>query len=232
MFRSFSTSAIPRAASRSARCSTRRDTRGTRRPRATARGARSTGSAGHAWYAQRRNPSYPRAAAYPAQPSPLDRGREDERVRHGRCAAHVERGGRARPCPLGDVRRAGLLPEHRRVVVDEAGQLGMPVAGVGDAPVRRVPLDHLDRRQRLPERVLVDPEVGLLQPAVALQVALEVIEECPPRIPECIGLRRPRDGDERAGALVPVAEAVRPGQRGVDRDRAAHTLRRSRGSIW
>ena len=112
-----------------------------------------------------------------------------------------------------------LLAVHERVVVENAVELGVPVACIGNPPRRRVLLDYPDCGERAGELILVDPEIGLLEPALSLKMASQVAEKRMPHLPKHRRFRRPAFMDVVAGWLVQEPEPVRPRKWRVDRDR-------------
>ena len=155
----------------------------------------------------------------PADIAAFDRWRKHERVGLLGSTAHVIRGGGPSCGTSSDLLLARLAGDDRRVIVEERVQLRVPVSRVGDLPRRGVRLDHADRGQRERHFVFIDAEVGAIEPAALLQVALEIGEKHTPHRPECRGVRCPRLVDVVSRSFVQIAEPVPPGKRCIDRDR-------------
>lgn len=76
----------------------------------------------------------------------------------------------------------------------------------------------MDRRQGLFHRILVDSDIGDVQPAFSFQMELEVREEDIPHLLEFLRAWRPVDIRIIARSLVLIAVTESPRNRGIEGD--------------
>ncbi len=94
----------------------------------------------------------------------------------------------------------------------------MPVSGVRDLPPTGMILDHFGGGQGEVQRILIDPKIGLVEPPLLLQMALQIIEKDRPNGLELGGFGRPFLEHIVTGFGVEVAEPVPPRNRRIDGD--------------
>ena len=76
-----------------------------------------------------------------------------------------------------------------RIVIQQLIQLRVPVSRIGDLPFSRMLLDHPGGRHRVLQRILVDPEIGLVEPSLLFQMALQILQKDGPHSLELIRFR-------------------------------------------
>src|ERR1700741_3004125 len=84
----------------------------------------------------------------------------------------------------------------------------MPVAGVRDLPPRPVSSDKFNGGQCLFHWVLIDPDIGLIQPALLLQMCFQIIQKGPEVCLKLIRARRPRLCNVISGSTINITKPV------------------------